>query len=105
MAKAEAQERGISPESVARATFFKMVSDPNRLAILLTLAGCERPDGALAEELGMTPVPTSIHLRHLLHAGLVEARYEGHHRVYSLTPLGWALGKAVGRLAEPGGGP
>ena len=64
--------------------FFKALSDANRLKIVGILAKAPRNVEQLADELGLGVSTVSHHLQYLAHAGLVEARPQGHYYIYSL---------------------
>jgi len=64
--------------------FFKALSDPNRLKIVGLLARHPHNVEQLAEDLGLSVSTVSHHLQYLTHAGLVEARPQGHYYIYSL---------------------
>ncbi len=64
--------------------FFKALSDPNRLKIVGLLARHPHNVEQLAEDLGLSVSTVSHHLSYLAHAGLVEARPQGHYYIYSL---------------------
>lgn len=65
-------------------TFFKALSDENRLKIIGLLAARPYTVESLAETLGLSVSTTSHHLARLAAAGLVSARVEGHFYNYSL---------------------
>ena len=65
-------------------TFFKALSDANRLKIVGLLAQRPHYVEELSEALGLGVSTTSHHLQYLAHAGLVSARAEGHYSIYSL---------------------
>lgn len=64
----------------------EVVAEPSRRQILDVLRGGERPVGDLVLELDLSQPAVSKHLRVLRDAGLVEARVDGQHRLYRLTP-------------------
>lgn len=64
----------------------EVVAEPSRRQILDVLRGGERPVGDLVLELELSQPAVSKHLRVLRDAGLVEARVDGQHRLYRLTP-------------------
>ncbi len=64
--------------------FFKALSDANRLKIVGLLARHPHNVEQLAEDLGLSVSTVSHHLSYLTHAGLVEARPQGHYYIYSL---------------------
>ncbi len=66
--------------------FFKALSDPNRIALLVRLARCGRPC-SVSELNACCPVDLSVVSRHLAvlrDAGLLEARREGKEVRYSV---------------------
>lgn len=65
-------------------TFFKALSDENRLKIVGLLANQPHSVEDLAEALGLSASTTSHHLSRLAKAGLVSARTDGHYYIYSL---------------------
>ena len=65
-------------------TFFKALSDENRLKIVGFLAQRPYTVEGLAEALHLGVSTTSHHLSRLTKAGLVSARAEGHYYIYSL---------------------
>ena len=65
-------------------TFFKALSDANRLKIVALLAQQERSVGELAEMLDLSSPTVSHHLSKLSDVGLVSARAEGYYSVYQL---------------------
>jgi DNA-binding transcriptional ArsR family regulator len=70
-------------ESLARAC--KALGDASRLRLLALLAHGERPAGALARAVGLTPATVSHHLARLAEAGLVTQRKAGTVRFYTLA--------------------
>jgi predicted transcriptional regulator len=70
--------------SEALLEFFKALSDANRLKIVGLLATRPHNVEQLAAALGLGVSTVSHHLQYLSHAGLVEARPEGHYYIYSL---------------------
>jgi hypothetical protein len=64
--------------------FFKALADENRLKIAGLLAQDSYSGEMLAEMLRIKPATVSHHLSYLAHAGLVEARMEGHSKLYRL---------------------
>jgi DNA-binding transcriptional ArsR family regulator len=66
-------------------SFFKALSEPNRLKIIGLLAQESHTVEQLARLLGISVSTTSNHLGVLSHAGLVEARPKGHYYYYSLN--------------------
>ncbi len=65
-------------------SFFKALSDPNRLKIVALLAKEALSVEQLAEMLGLSSSTVSHHLSLLSRAGLVSARAEGYYSVYRL---------------------
>jgi predicted transcriptional regulator len=65
-------------------TFFKALSDENRLKIVGFLAQKPYTVESLAEALHLGVSTTSHHLSKLTRAGLVTARADGHYYIYSL---------------------
>jgi ArsR family transcriptional regulator len=66
----------------------RVVSDPNRLRILLLLRGEELSVAELQEILVMGQSTISTHLSQLKNAGLVEDRRTGKNSLYRMTPDG-----------------
>jgi biotin operon repressor len=65
-------------------SFFKALSDENRLKIIGLLAARPYPVEELAATLGLSVSTASHHLSRLAQAGLVSARVDGHYYYYSL---------------------
>jgi predicted transcriptional regulator len=65
-------------------TFFKALSDANRLKIIAVLANESRSVEELAAMLGLSSSTVSHHLSKLSEIGLVRARAEGYYNVYEL---------------------
>jgi predicted transcriptional regulator len=65
-------------------TFFKALSDANRLKIVALLAKEPLSVGQLAEMLGLSSSTVSHHLAKLSMVGLVSATAEGYYNVYQL---------------------
>lgn len=65
-------------------TFFKALSDENRLRIVGILLDRSATVEELAEALGLGPPTVSHHLKQLAKADLVSATVDGHYHVYSL---------------------
>lgn len=61
---------------------FNAVAEPRRRAILVYLAGGEKPVGAIVAELGIEQPSVSKHLRVLHHVGLVRMRSCGRQKLY-----------------------
>ncbi len=64
---------------------FKALADPNRRAILKALQSGSKTAGELAELFPITRASLSHHFNLLKYAGLVTARREGQHIIYSLN--------------------
>ena len=64
--------------------FFKALADENRLKIVGLLAQDSYSGEGLAERLDIKPATVSHHLARLAEAGLVEARMDGHAKLYRL---------------------
>lgn len=62
---------------------FAMLAEPTRLRLLWLLSHAEHDVGSLATLTGTSPTATSQHLAKLRLAGLVTARRDGRHHVYS----------------------
>ena len=71
-------------DTEALLTFFKALSDLNRLRIVGLLATEPHTVERLAAALDLSDGTVSHHLRRLARAGLVEARAEGYYRLYTL---------------------
>ena len=70
------------------ASFGELVSDPSRVAMLLSLMdGLARPASELAGIAGVTPATASAHLRRLLAGGLVSVEPLGRHRYFKLSAI------------------
>ncbi len=68
------------------ASFGELVSDPSRVAMLLSLMdGLARPASELASLAGVAPSTASSHLARLLGGGLVLAEQRGRHRYFRLA--------------------
>jgi DNA-binding transcriptional ArsR family regulator len=65
---------------------FEILAEPTRRRVLDLLREQERTVGELVDALDMSQPAVSKHLRVLRDAGLVEARVDAQHRVYSLRP-------------------
>jgi predicted transcriptional regulator len=65
-------------------TFFKALSDANRLKIVALLAKEPLSVGQLAEMLGLSSSTVSHHLSKLSDVGLVSARADGYYNIYEL---------------------
>lgn len=64
---------------------FDVIAEPNRRAILGSLAEAERSVGELQVALGMSQPMVSKHLRILREAGFVEATIDAQRRLYRLN--------------------
>jgi hypothetical protein len=64
--------------------FFKALADENRLKIIGLLAQQPRSVEEVSSAVGLSMSTTSHHLARLSKVGLVSARAEGHHYIYSL---------------------
>ncbi len=69
---------------------FDALGDPNRQAIVESLADGDKSVREIAEELPISRPAVSRHLRLLREAGLVQSRAEGTRRVYRLNDEGVA---------------
>lgn len=67
-------------------TFFKALSDANRLKIVGLLSQQELSVEQIAEMLGLSPSTISHHLGKLTRVGLVSARPESYYNIYRLEP-------------------
>ena len=67
-------------------TFFSVVAEPNRRAILDMLLDSERSVGEIEQALKLSQPSVSKHLRILREAGFVESRVEAQRRLYRLKP-------------------
>jgi DNA-binding transcriptional ArsR family regulator len=65
---------------------FEIIAEPNRRRVLDLLREQEHTVGDLVNALDMSQPAVSKHLRVLRGAGLVEARVDAQHRLYSLRP-------------------
>jgi len=63
-----------------------VLADSKRRELLELLRDSPRPVGELVRRTGLSQPGTSKHLRVLRDAGLVVARTEAQHRIYSLDP-------------------
>lgn len=73
----------------------RSAAEPTRLLILGTLAEGERSVGGLCEAIGKPQASVSNHLAVLRHCRLIQARYQGRSRIYSLTERGRSMVAAV----------
>jgi DNA-binding transcriptional ArsR family regulator len=68
------------------ASFGELLSDPSRVAMLLSLMhGLARPASELAEIARVTPPTASAHLKRLLKGSLVRVEQLGRHRYFTLA--------------------
>src|SRR4051812_41343312 len=68
------------------ASFGELLSDPSRVAMLLSLMnGLTRPATELAEIAGVSQATASAHLKKLLAGSLVRVEQSGRHRYYQLA--------------------
>lgn len=85
----------ISPGGLARAVeALRGMAYDHRLHILILLRAGEATPSALTEAVPAHATSVSHHLRHLLHAGLVQRRRRGRQVYYSLP------NEAIGRLVD-----
>lgn len=68
------------------AALFEVLAEPNRRRVLDLLREQEHTVGELVDELDLSQPAVSKHLRVLRNAGLVEARVDAQHRIYTLRP-------------------
>jgi DNA-binding transcriptional ArsR family regulator len=84
------------------ASLFRILANPTRLAILLTLQTGEQRITDLTAQLGGTQANISAHLTRLKQAGLITSRTQGRAVYYRLTqPELVALLHAAGQLLAP----
>jgi DNA-binding transcriptional ArsR family regulator len=67
-------------------TLFDVLADPSRRRVLDLLRDDEHTVTELVDALDMSQPAVSKHLRVLRDAGLVEARVDAQHRIYTLCP-------------------
>ena len=67
-------------------SFFTIIAEPNRRAILSLLLTSERSVGEIEHKLRLSQPAVSKHLRVLREAGFVEARIDAQQRFYRLRP-------------------
>ena len=72
----------------ADSSVFTAIADPTRRAILWQLRDGERSVTDLMEPLNLSQSAFSQHLGILRDSGLVQARREGRHQIYSVNPEG-----------------
>ena len=65
---------------------YAALAEPHRREILDLLRAGERPAGEFVERLDLSQPGVSKHLKVLRGAGLVVARVDGKHRLYTLRP-------------------
>jgi len=82
-------------------SLLKLVSDPTRLHIFLTLADGERGIGQLCTAIRQSQSGVSYHLALLRHRKLIRLRREGNQNVYSLTEEGRRIGSCFRKLVSP----
>lgn len=74
-----------SPDEIERASrFLRTLGDPTKLKIVCTLISGEVCAGSIAATLDMTKSAVSHQLRILREEGLIKARRDGKHVIYSL---------------------
>jgi DNA-binding transcriptional ArsR family regulator len=83
-----------------KAIFFKQVSDPTRLQVVLMLSEGEMHVGALCDELSQSQPAVSHHLALLRHGGIISPRRRGKNNFYSLTDTGETLASVVKIITE-----
>lgn len=92
----------LGPDAAAArqaATVFRLLANPTRLAILLTLQTGEQRIVDLAAQLGGSQANISVHLTRLKQSGLITSRTQGRAVYYRLTqPELGALLEAAGQL-------
>ena len=76
------------------AKFFRGLSDPARLSLLMQLTSGSRTAGEMARACSLSPSNASNHLRCLLECGLIDVEPEGRHNVYRLRT------RPIARLLE-----
>ena len=97
----------LGPDAAAArqaAGLFRILANPTRLAILLTLQTGDQRIVDLTAQLGGTQANISAHLTRLKHSGLITSRTQGRAVYYRLTqPELGALLQAAGQLLPPAG--
>ncbi|MDF1685193.1 MAG: ArsR family transcriptional regulator [Parvibaculaceae bacterium] len=73
-----------SLDTTLLAEMFKMLGDPSRLRILLTIMDAPIHVGDIAQRTGLSPSLVSHHLRLLRAARFVKAERHGRHMAYQL---------------------
>jgi len=68
------------------AALFEVIAESNRRRVLDLLRDQDHTVGELVDALDLSQPAVSKHLRVLRDAGLVEARVDAQHRIYSLRP-------------------
>jgi DNA-binding transcriptional ArsR family regulator len=85
------------------ASLFRILANPTRLAILLTLQDGEQRIAGLTAQLGGPQANISAHLTRLKQSGLITSRTQGRAVYYRLTqPELGSLLQAAGQLLAPG---
>jgi DNA-binding transcriptional ArsR family regulator len=80
----QARSGGPAPAHLeSAAATFDMLSTPIRLHLMWLLCHGDHDVGSLAEQVGATVAAVSQHLAKLRLAGLVSARREGRHQIYT----------------------
>ncbi|HUF48800.1 MAG TPA: metalloregulator ArsR/SmtB family transcription factor [Vicinamibacterales bacterium] len=74
------------PPHLSGSSVFTAIADPTRRAILWSLRDGERTVSELMDPVDVSQSAFSQHLGVLRDAGLVHARREGRHQVYSVNP-------------------
>ena len=77
------------------AILLKMVSDANRIQIVLMLSEGEKHVGAICEVLGQSQPAVSHHLALLRHGSIIAPRRQGKNNFYGLTEAGEKLATIV----------
>jgi DNA-binding transcriptional ArsR family regulator len=77
------------------ANLLKMVSDPNRIQIVLMLSEGEKHVGAICEVLNQSQPAVSHHLALLRHGSIIAPRLQGKNNFYGLTEAGEQLASVV----------
>jgi DNA-binding transcriptional ArsR family regulator len=101
--KATTRRGTAAPDLPALLVRLELLTDPNRLIILLALAEREHYVGELCDILGQPQPAVSHQLALLRVSGLVEPRRESRRNFYALTAAGRTIAGAVRRLAGIGG--
>lgn len=83
----------------ALARLFKLLSDPNRLRILLVIDGGQKSVSEIVKETGLPQTLVSFHLRPLRESGLLQAERQGPFVYYRLAePACHGFLEALSRL-------